>query len=344
MNLYDQYFDKVKRKVPTIQVYMESPRKKIVYQYADTYPDQRFHSASIGKLFCATLVFIAIEEKLCNLDTKISDFLMPSLLEDLFVYKDVDYKNEVTIKHLLNHTSGVNDYFNGKTINHHRFLKEVMSEKDHIYTPLELVDFTKKNQKAIGYPGKKFFYSDTGFVLLGLILESVYHKPYADVLKEKIFKPLGLKNTALAFYDKNYDRHSLAPLVFKREDMHLYNSLSCDYSGGGLQTTTRDLAIFLKHLFSLDLVSQASLDQMMDAQHSFHGIMRYGLGMIEIDFKRLVPWMRNYPKLYGGLGITSVHAFYDPIHKDIYIMNLGTPDTRRLSFQILVKIAKWFND
>jgi D-alanyl-D-alanine carboxypeptidase len=71
MKIYDQYFDKVKNKVPTLQIYMESPRKNIVYQYADTYSDQRYHSASIGKLFCATLVFMAIEEKLCSLETKI---------------------------------------------------------------------------------------------------------------------------------------------------------------------------------------------------------------------------------------------------------------------------------
>lgn len=344
MNLYDYYFDKVKRKVPTIQVYLESPKKKIIYQYSDTYFDQRFHSASIGKLFCATLIFMATEENLCKLDTKISDILELSLLEDLFIYKDVDYKNDVTIKHLLNHTSGVNDYFSGRTINKHHFIKEVMSKKNHIYSPLELLEFTKKNQKAIGYPGKKFFYSDTGFVLLGFVLERLYKKQYVNILQEKIFGPMKLKDTALAFYDKNYDRNSLAPLIFKGEDMHLCNSLSCDYSGGGLQTTTKDLAMFLKHLFSNDLISQTSLALMMDAKHSFHGIMMYGLGMIEINFKRLIPWMRNYPKLYGGLGVTSVYAFIDPIDKDVYILNLGTPNKRRLSFQILVKMAKWVNE
>ena len=322
---------------------MERHRKQFAYEYSSTYKNQRFHSASIGKVFCATLMLMAIEDGLCNLDTKISDILASTLLEHLFVYKDVDYKDQVTVKQLLNHTSGVNDYFEGKTMNHPSFIDQVLNDKDHIYTPDELIDFTRKHQKAVGYPGKKFYYSDTGYVLLGFILEKIYQSAYGNILKEKIFGPLALKDTALAFYDPNYDRHSLAPLVFKGEDMHLYNSLSCDYSGGGLQTTTRDLAVFLKHLFCGDLISQSSLDQMMHAKYSFHGIMRYGLGMIEIDFQRLVPWMRNYPKLYGGLGITSAHAFYDPKHKDIYIINLGTPKKMRLSFAILVKMAKWLN-
>ena len=343
MNAYDMYFNKIKKKVPTLQIYMESPRKQLTYEYSSTHKNQRFHSASIGKVFCATLIFMAIDEDLFKLESKISDILDQAVLEHLFVYRNIDYKDQVTIKQLLDHTSGVNDYFEGKTIEHSNFIDQVLNDKDHIYTPIELIDFTKKYQKAVGYPGKKFYYSDTGFVLLGFILEKIYKKSYANILREKIINPLSLEDTALAFYDEKYDRHSLAPLVFRGVDMHLFNSLSCDYSGGGLQTTPKDLATFLKHLFSKSLISQTSLNHMMNANHSFHGIMRYGLGMIEINFQRLVPWMRNYPKLYGGLGITSAHAFFDPDNGDIYIINLGTPKKMRLSFGILVKMAKWLN-
>lgn len=344
MKHYDAYFDKIKNKVPTLQIYMESTRDHYVYQYSNTKIDQRFHSASVGKVFCATLVMMAIEEGLLSLDTKIYKLLDAHLLENLFVYKGIDYQKEVEVEHLLNHTSGVNDYFEGKTKHHEKFMKQLMNDKNHIYTPYELLDFTRHYQKAIGYPSKKFLYSDTGYVLLGLMLEKIYSKPYADILKHKILIPLSLKDTALSFYDENFDKESLAPIIFKGVDMHLENSLSCDFAGGGLQTSTKDLAIFLKALFSLKLISQSSIDHMINAKFSFHGIMRYGLGVIEIKFHRIVPWMRNYPTLYGGLGSLSVHAFYDIEHKDVYIINLGTPSKMRLSFQILVKMTKWLND
>jgi len=344
MNQYDNYFKKIEKKVPTLQIYMECQRKDIEYQYSSTENlNQRFHSASVGKLFCSTLILMAVEEGHVRLNSKINQILDASLLENLFVYKGKDYQDQVEIIHLLNHTSGVNDYYEGKTINHPSFFKQLMKNKGHIYTPYELLDFTRSYQKAVGYPTKKFLYSDTGYLLLGLILEEVYQKSYSKILREKIIEPLELKDTALAFYDEHFDQESLAPIIFQGVDMHLEKALSCDYSGGGLQTSAKDLGIFLKGLFTHQLIQPASLKKMMDVKHSFHGIMRYGLGMIEIKFHRLVPWMRHYPSLYGGLGSLSVHAFYDPKHHDVYVINLGTPKKMRLSFQILVKMAKWFN-
>jgi D-alanyl-D-alanine carboxypeptidase len=343
MTTYDHYFNKIKPTVPTLQIQIESKRRHIVYQYSSHEENQSFHSASIGKVFCATLVMMAIEEGKISLNSKVYNLFEEGKLDHLFNYKSVDYQKEVTIEHLLGHTSGVNDYFEGKTFDHPKFMSTLVKQKDHIYTPDELLDFTKKYQKAVGKPGQKFLYSDTGYLLLGFILEKIYDKTYANLLKANIYEPLGLKNTALCFHDEKFTPHLLAPILFKGVDMHLANSLSCDYAGGGLQTTTNDLALFLKGLFSGKLINKQSLKLMMKPRNSFHGIMRYGLGMIEIEFSRIMPWMRNYPKLYGGLGSLSVHAFYDPKNDDVYIINLGSPSKMRKSFMILVKMAKWLN-
>lgn len=343
MKIYDNYFKKIEKKVPTLQIQFESKRKNMSYQYSSTSSNQRFHSASIGKVFCATLIMMAVEENLIKKDTKIHKLLEKSLLENLFVFKGIDYKEDITVSQLLSHTSGVNDYYEGKTINHKSFITMIMEDKNHIFTPYELVDFTKKYQQAIGKPGHKFLYSDTGYVLLGLLLEKLYKKSYYQILKDKIFSPLFLKDTALCFYDDLFNKESLAPIIFKGVDMHLENSLSCDFAGGGLQTTTNDLSIFLKSLFTYKLISKSSVIFLTNPINRFHGIMKYGYGIIEIKFHRLVPWMRNYPTLYGGLGSLSVHAFYDPANDDVYIMNLGSPTKMRLSFQILVKMAKWLN-
>ena len=343
MNNYDNYFKRLEAKVPTLQVYMESTRHAFNYTYSNTDKDQSFHSASVGKVFCATLIMMAIEEKKLTLNTPIHTQLEPALLKGLFVYKNHDYHTDVTIEQLLSHTSGINDYFEGKTHNHPSFMEVVMTDKMHIFTPTELLDFTRNYQKAIARPGEKFYYSDTGYVLLGLIVEKLYNQPYASILNERIFKPLNMENTVLCFYDERFDAHQLAPIIFKGVDMRLANSLSCDFAGGGLQTTAKDLALFLKGLFNNQLITASSLDLMMNTKHRFHGIMRYGLGIIEIAFERIIPWMRNYPKLYGGLGSLSVHAFYDPLNHDVYVINLGSPKKMRLSFQMLVKMAKWLN-
>ncbi|TVP94303.1 MAG: class A beta-lactamase-related serine hydrolase [Acholeplasmatales bacterium] len=340
---FKQYVTRLEKKVPTLQVHLESRRHTMLYTHSSTTLNQTFHSASIGKLVCATLMMQAIEAGLVTLDTPVRDVLQAGMLNHLFVYKDTDYQHQVTIEHLLGHTSGTNDYFEGKTHQHPKFIKQVFADKDHHFTPDELLDFTRKHQRAVGRPGERFLYSDTGYVLLGKILEALYQKPYAVLLRENIFDKLDMADTCLCFYDPRFDASKLAPVVYKGIDMRLANSLSCDYAGGGLQTSAADLARFLKGLFTDQLISRASREKMMVPRHRFHGFMRYGLGMIEVKPNRLAPWIRGCPTLYGGLGSLSVHAFYDPVHDDVYVINCGDASKMRLSFMALLYMIKWLN-
>lgn len=340
MRKIQAYIDKVKKKTPTVQIRVESPKNDFFYEYSSHEKNQSFHSASIGKMFCSTLILMAIEKSLIKLDSKVSNLLGAKTLDNLFMYKGYDYRNDVTIEHLLSHTSGINDYFEGKTFNKRNFLKEVLKDKNHIYTPNELLDFTKNNQHAIGIPGKKFLYSDSGFLLLGFILEEIYQQSYSNILIEQIIRPLALNDTHMCFHDDDFDQSKLAPILFKGVRMELAKSLSCDYSGGGLQTSAKDLATFLKALFSQKLVSNLSLLKMIEPRNSFHGVMRYGLGMIELKLNRLAPWLIDYESLFGGVGSLSVLAFYDLKNNDVYIINLGDSSKMRLSFFILIKMAK----
>ncbi|MFP4287490.1 MAG: serine hydrolase domain-containing protein [Candidatus Izemoplasmataceae bacterium] len=338
------YLKKLEKKVPTIQLLVNNFEKNQVFEYSNTTIHQRFQSASVGKVFCATLMMMSVEKKMISLDTNISKVLDEAMLDNLFVYKGIDYKNDVLVKHLLAHTSGVNDYFEGKTKGSMPFMKKLEKDPMHLYNPTELIDFTRNYQQAIAKPGEKFYYSDTGYNLLGLILEALYEIPYHQILRKYIIEPLKLKDTALCFYDEHFDQESLAPVLFKGKRMEKTNALSCDFAGGGLQTSVYDLDHFLRSLLEGKLISKDSLDFMIKPKHRFHFIMDYGHGMITIDFKRIVPWMRGYPKMVGGLGSLSVHAFIDPISLNTIIINLGDPSKMRLSFKLLVKSAKWLKN
>ncbi|MFW5893164.1 MAG: serine hydrolase [Bacillota bacterium] len=338
MTALKAYFKRFEKKTHTLQIRLESANPKTAFSYSDTLEDKPFHSASVGKVFASALIMMAIESKNLRLDTKVADILDDKLLDRLFVYKGKDYKDEVTLEHLLGHTSGVNDYFEGKVKGTKPFMEKVLLERDHQFTPYELLDFTRDFQEAVGRPGEKFVYSDTGYVLLGLVLETMHEKPYAKILREKIFTPLGLEDTLLAFYDERFDATKIAPIHFKGHEMSQAKSLSCDHAGGGIITTTKDLARFLGGLFEGELIDQDSLRTMMRPRHRFHGIMRYGLGMVEVKLHRVVPWKVGYPTLYGGLGSLSVHAFYDPLNKEAYIINLGDPALMRRSFMALTRL------
>lgn len=202
-----------------------------------------------------------------------------------YVFDGRDFQDEITIKHLLGHMSGINDYFESKIFDGSNFTDEVINKPNTFWKPEELLDFTRNRQKAIARPGEKFFYSDTGYILLGLIVEAVMGMPFHKALDTFIFKPSGMQETGLCFYSESFDQKALAPLYINGVDVHLYKSLSCDFSGGGLFTTTNDLSKFLNHLQNHCLISQESLDQMSGFHHRYRQGLYYGLGMMQIHFE-----------------------------------------------------------
>ncbi len=326
-------------KTKTLQVYVESDQLSHPYVFETGRPHQQFHSASVGKLMTTVLVVLSIESGLMDWETPIDTFFTPGDLNDLFVFKGIDYQHQVTISHLLTHTSGVNDYFEGKSNSKISFLDQVLSEPNRFYTPNDLIGYTKNHQKAIGRPGQKFLYSDTGFVLLGLILEKLHQHPFHYLLRTHIFEPLDMNDTSFMFYDPLFDQEALAPVMVKDMDIRTYTSLSLDFSGGGLSTTVNDLAKFMSALKQGKLISRDSYNHMAIFKHRFHSGMYYGLGIMELRFEKVFFLLRGLPKLKGHLGVLGVHAWFHPDQADIYIINMGNISDMVKSFQLLIQMV-----
>src|SRR5690606_7598012 len=96
------------------------------------------------------------------------------------IYKGKDYTNQIRIEHLVRNTSGLPDYFEGKTKDG-RFLEVLLKEQDRAWTAEDTVEWSKQYLKPRFVPGTGVHYTNTGFNLLGLIIEHVTAKPYADV-------------------------------------------------------------------------------------------------------------------------------------------------------------------
>jgi D-alanyl-D-alanine carboxypeptidase len=326
-------------KTKTLQVYVESDLLSNPLVFETGRPNQKFHSASVGKLMTSVLVVQSIERGLIDWETNIDALFPPDELNDLFVYQGIDYQHQVTLSHLLSHTSGVHDYFEGKTASNISFIDQVLSDPNRFYTPQDLIKYTKEHQKAVGRPGQKFLYSDTGFVLLGLILEHIHHMPFHQLLRTLIFDNLGMKDTAFMFYDPLFHQDELAPVIVKDKDIRSYTSLSLDFSGGGLSTTVCDLAKFMDAFKHGKLISAKSYQRMATFNHHFQSGMFYGLGMMELRFEKVFFLLRGLPKLKGHLGVLGVHAWFHPDHGDIYIINMGNISDMVKSFQLLIQMV-----
>jgi len=325
-----------------VQVLIESGEKgfseKFVYSKKEAV-DRPFHIASVGKIFTATLMAILQEEGNLNFDDPVSDYLDDHLLENLFVYKGKDYKDQVTIHHLLSHTSGVADYFEDKAIDTENMKMLILKEKDRIWKPEDLIHFTQNHQKAVSRPGERYHYSDTGYILLGLLVERISGCSFATMLHEKIFSPLQMKDSYLMFYSQPESGNNLLnDIWFAGHEISNWNSLSIDWAGGGIVSTLDDLKVFIRALNHYEIISEKTLKEMYVFKHKFVTGLYYGLGFMEYRFRDYSPTLGFLPSLRGHMGVLGTQVFYDKNSDTTVIMNLGSTDYTSKGVRLLIQI------
>ena len=303
--------------------------------------DSQFHSASVGKTMCATVFGILVDEGKINYDDKISTWLEDDILEGLYVVDSTDYSDQVTIRQLLSHTSGVGDYFEDPVISGKTMLRTIADDPDTLFKPEELIAFTRDNQDPVGKPGQQFHYSDTGYILLGIILEAIEEKPYADILEERIFEPLDMKNSYLMFY--NDEPVDILGVYIDGINFSNKNALSIDWSGGGIVTTMDDLLTFMMALENGDLLSSEVYQQMTNFKARYDKGIYYGMGMMRFDFSELSFLLGSMTDVYGGIGSTGEFMFYDKEKDTYFIANFGALDFAEESIEELIKIRMIFD-
>lgn len=302
-------------------------------------PDQPFHVASVGKSFTAALVGILADEGLLSLEDPVNSFLPSVMLEGLFTVDGVDYSNDVTITQLLNHTSGVADYFYGPVFQGTLLIKQMLAAPDRFWTPADLVEYTRVQQKPAGKPGAKYSYSDTGYILLGLLLEKVSGKTFHELLHERIFTPLGMDDSYLLFYSKPAKEiRPLAEVWLNKEDLSRRASLSIDWAGGGIVSTLFDLEKFIKAFARGEVVKPETRRRLWTFDQKFRPGIHYGLGFMEFHFGEFFPTLKSLPLLKGHMGVLGTEMLYDEVTGTVYIASFGSAAYSAGSVRTMIKI------
>lgn len=295
-----------------------------------------FHAASVGKLFAAVAIGRLFDSGRLSPDDKAAAVLDPGTLDGLFVFGGVDRQAEVTVAQLLAHTSGAADHFadparGGKTVE-----ALIAEDPGRAWTPRDLVDFSRNEQAAVGAPGERFHYSDTGYVLLGLIAERLYGLPYHEVLAREVFGPAGMADSYMP--RRSLSASGAEPAMraawLGSFDASRAESITADWAGGGVATTADDLVAFARALWGGKLVSAEVLARMSDCRASFAPGIRYGEGMMELRFGEFFPLLADLPPLRGHMGVLGIHLFHDPVSGATFVASFNAtglmPDGVRL--------------
>jgi CubicO group peptidase (beta-lactamase class C family) len=277
-----------------------SKNNKIIYRKNFGYADAENHKkntknsifsiASVTKSLTAVGIMKLVEDGKLTLETPINTYF-PSFIPD--------FSKNITIRHLLNHSSGmqanigrIDDEGNG-----------LLPEENEVTLDELLEKF--KDSKLKFESGKGYEYNNFGYSLLAYIIENVSKKSYADYMEEAVFKPANMKNTAVDKY-KSFNKRAfpyigLGMNEFKKLNYTIHSSWII--GAGNINSTTGDLYNFMKALENGKLLNPASVDKLYSYTQS-RGVndSEYGLGW-RIDNKGGEKWINHTGLLPGNTSI-----------------------------------------
>ena len=236
-------------------------------------PDMVFRLGSITKQFTAAAILMLAEEGKLSLQDPIEKHLAGYPTQG----------HVITIEHLLTHTSGIQSYTD--------MPGWMTSRIQGPMTVTELVDGFKKEPMQFA-PGEKWAYNNSGYVLLGAIVEKASGKTYEAFVRERIFQPLGM---TASYYDRT------EPIIPKRAPGYTregdqprnarYLSMTQPYAAGSLASTVDDLARWDGSLYTETLLKKASLERawtpyvLKDGKPTGYG---YGWGVSKLRGRRAI--------------------------------------------------------
>ncbi|MEF7633347.1 serine hydrolase domain-containing protein [Bacillus thuringiensis] len=231
--------------------------------------DFRFRIGSVTKTFIATVLLQLSGENRLNLDDSIEKWL-PGVIQG----NGYD-GNQITIRQILNHTSGIADYTNSKDFD--------ITDTKKSYTAEEFVKMGISLPPDFA-PGKGWSYSNTGYVLLGILIEKVTGNSYAEEVENRIIEPLDLSNTFLPGNSSVIPGTKHARGYFQLDgaselkDVTYINPGSSD---GDIISTADDLNKFFSCLLGGKLLKEQQLKQMLTTVPTNREGTGYGLGIYE---------------------------------------------------------------
>ncbi len=283
-------------------------------------PNTKHRLGSITKQFTAVLILQLAEQGKLKLDEKVTTYLP-------------DYPKEtgdqITIHHLLTHTSGIPNYTSFPN-----FFRDKTRDP---YTPEEFVHVFADSTLDFS-PGEKFAYSNSGYFLLGVIIEKVSGKSYEELLHENIFTPLKMSGTGYdhhstimknraAGYDKNGNEYTNTA----------YLDMSIPYAAGSLYSTVEDLYTWDQALYTNQLLSQKYMDLMFTPHISaFGGNYGYGWGIFKMPMEGVDDGLTMIGHGGGINGFnTNIARLTEDKHLIVLFNNTGGANLNQMTLDIV---------
>jgi D-alanyl-D-alanine carboxypeptidase len=283
--------------------------------------DTPFFIASVTKLYIASTILKLQERGQVGLDQPISTYLPQTLIGGLHRLDGVDYTEQVTVRHLLGHSSGLPEYLEDKPQGGRTFVDRIL-EQDFAFTIEDILDVVRDlpphfPPQSYDEPQQKVRYCDTNYQLLIAIIEALTGGSLHAAFMELLYQPLGLADT----YHPGTRADAPDPAGLWIDDQPLHIPLAMR-SFGDLISTIDDQISFMRSLVRGEVFDDpATLDLMLGHWNTFGFSLNpvrispgwpiaYGLGMMRFEIPRLFSGFRSIPAVVGHSGATGSWLFY----------------------------------
>lgn len=285
-----------------------------------------FRIASNTKVYTAVVVLRLWEDGRLQLDDSIRKHVDPAYIA--LLEKDGYDTARITVRHLLSHTSGMADHAQTR-----EYLDVIEKEQDRSWTRTGQLEWLVRWTDPLGKPGEKFAYSDSGYCLLGNIIERLTGQPLAQVVRSTIgYDRLGLNGTYWETQEPQAAQAGpRAHVYIDGKDVHGWHPTLDMYGGGGLVATPEDMARFLLHLFEGKIFKRHETLQAMISKEGLPADSPYRLGIFEYD--------AGGAKAYGHTGFWGTGAIYLPAERRAVAFAVTNRDTFKPAFEAVKAYA-----
>ncbi|HVN95796.1 MAG TPA: serine hydrolase domain-containing protein [Syntrophorhabdaceae bacterium] len=299
------------------------------------------HLASITKLYTATVIMRLYEKGLLSLDDTMSRYLPEELIKGIHVYKGKDYSQEITIRQLLSHTSGIADYYMQKPKGGKSVFELLLENPERTWTTDETIEWARDKLEPNFRPGTNASYSDTNFALLGKIIDAITGEPRHTVYEDLIFRPLGLTHTWLVDSSAPHLPEPFAPADVFYKNRNIANMRSNGAYWPYVVSTAEEMIVFLKALNDGRLVRKETLKLMHD-WHRLQFPLQYGFGTMYFKLPPLMTRLTQLSPLWGHSGSAGSFLYYSQ-DLDLYLAGtIDQVDSKIKPFVLMMKVVRAF--
>jgi D-alanyl-D-alanine carboxypeptidase len=296
-------------------------------------PARRFFIASATKLYVTAILAQLRTEGRLDWDAPVAGYLADLDLAGLLVVKGVDRSGSMTVREVMAHTSGLADYFEGRRPDGPTTIERAIAA-DFGWQVEDVIAWTRAMRP--GTPGKGL-YSDTGYQVLGALIERGDERSFAEAVRARITEPLGLAATSV-FGPADVPRFDeIAAMRWGDGSLRIPLAMASVQADGGIVSTLDDGLAFLGAFVGGRLFPRELLAEMQADWHRIFFPLQYGTGIMRFSMPRLLTGFRAVPPLVGHSGASGTVMFRAP---DLGLTIVGTVNQakhRSMPYQLMVR-------